>query len=554
MSLQSTFFNRALTTLVILISFNTSASGDNITKNTRPNILLLVAEDMSSHVKAFGDDIAITPNIDALAAKSIMYPNSFTTAGVCAPSRTGLITGVHQASIGGQHMRTRDYKESLYRAVPNEEIKAFPELLRKNGYYTYVSSKLDYQFSEITAHSGPFTVWDYEGSKPDWKGREQDQPFFGMYHFNISHESALFPEKVAKNVAKGIVKQIIKPKEVSVPAYYPDTKIVREALAQIYNNVSAMDRQVGAILDRLKAEGLADNTIIIWTTDHGDGLPRGKREIYDSGIKVPLVVHWPEKYQPEGISENTVNQQLISFVDLAPSILAMANVDVPSYIQGSALLADNALAKREYVFASKDRLDEQYFYERAVRSSEFKYIRNYLPNKPGGTKLAYREQLPIMGELWRTFENGEMNAAQKAWFLPRPKEELYNIKSDPDEVNNLAKDPAHQQQLAKMRAALTTWQHKVKDYSKLKEIDQANLFWPQGKQPLTPEPTISINNEGLVVLANSNNGASLGYQINRGKWRVYNQPFAVKSGDTVTAKAIRYGWQESQEINKKLSK
>lgn len=550
MSLKSSYLCSALVTL---ISFSSVAVDNNIKNNQKPNILLLVAEDMSSHVKAFGDDIAITPNIDALAADSILYPNSFTTAGVCAPSRTGLITGVHQASIGGQHMRTRDYKESSYRAVPGENIKAFPELLRKNGYYTFVSSKLDYQFSEIAPHSGPFTIWDYEGTKPDWKGREKGQPFFGMYHFNISHESALFPKKIEQNVKKGIVKQVIKAEQVSVPAYYPDTPIVREAIAQVYNNVSAMDRQVGAILDRLKQEGLADNTIVIWTTDHGDGLPRGKREIYDSGIKVPLVVHWPEKYRPKNMAKHAIKEQLISFVDIAPSILTMANIDVPSYIQGSALLADQTLPKRNYIFASKDRLDEFYFYERAVRNEQFKYIRNYLPNKPGGVKLGYREQQPIMGELWRTLESGEMNDAQKAWFLPRPKEELYSIISDPDEVNNLAEDPAYHQQLMQMRSALTTWQHKVKDYSKLKEIDQANLFWPQGKQPLTPKPTISVNSKGLVVLANSNNGASLGYKVNQGKWHVYNHPFAVKSGDKVTAKAIRYGWQESHETYKKLS-
>lgn len=533
------------TALTLLLSVISTAVLAN--QAERPNILLLVAEDMSGHVKAFGDEIAITPNIDALAAEGILYPNSFTTAGVCAPSRTGLITGVNQAAVGGQHMRTVDFKESKYRAVPDEAIKAFPELLRQSGYYTFVSSKLDYQFSGLRPGSGPFTVWDYEGSKPDWLGREKDQPFFGMYHFNISHESALFPEKIKKNVAKGIVKQVIQPEQVSVPAYYPDTAIVREAIAQVYNNVSAMDRQVGAILDRLKKEGLADNTIVIWTTDHGDGLPRGKREIYDSGIKVPLVVHWPEKYRPANMAKHEVQEQLISFVDIAPSILTMANIEVPSYIQGSALLADATLAKREYIFASKDRLDEFNFYERAVRSKQYKYIRNYLPNKPGGVKLGYREQQPIMAELWRTLASGEMNEQQKFWFMPRPAEELYDIVNDPDEVNNLAQNPKYKAPLEEMRGALTDWQHKVKDYSKLKEIEQANLFWPQGQEPVTPEPTITVNNN-RVVLANSNKGASLGYKINDGRWKVYAEPVSLKSGDSITAKAVRYGWKESSAV------
>ncbi|WP_068544457.1 sulfatase [Thalassotalea crassostreae] len=530
----------------LVISSVVLFSNSGLAEQDRPNIVLLVAEDMSARVKAFGDNVAITPNIDALAQHSILYPNSFTTAGVCAPSRTGLITGMHQASVGGQHMRTRDFKESSYRAVPDENVKAFPELLRRKGYYTYVSSKLDYQFSEIAANSGPFTIWDYEGSKPSWNGRKPNQPFFGMYHFNISHESALFPEKIAKNVEKGIVKQIVKPEQVSVPAYYPDTPIVRQAIAQVYNNVSAMDRQVGAILDKLKAQGLAENTIVIWTTDHGDGLPRSKREIYDSGIKVPLVVHWPEKYRPQGMKPHAINEQLISFVDIAPSILAMANIKVPEYMQGSALLVDQSLPQREYIFASKDRLDEFPFYERAARSSQYKYLRNYLPNKPGGVKLGYREQLPIMGDLWRALENGEMNEAQQFWFMPRPSEELYDIINDPDEVNNLADNPKFKSQLEQMRSALTNWQHKVKDYSKLKEIDQAQLFWPQGKQPQTPKPTVSISKD-LVTIANSNLGASIGYKINNGKWQIYTEPFIIKSGDIVTTKAIRYGWQESLE-------
>ncbi len=517
-----------------------------------PNIILIVAEDMSAHLGAFGDSVAQTPHLDKLAKSSIRYPNTFTTAGVCAPSRTSLITGVHQITVGGQHMRTRSFEQMPYRAVPPEQIKAFPELMRQHGYYTYVSSKLDYQFSETAANSGPFTIWDYEGKAPDWQRAPKHKPFFGMYHLDITHESQLFPKKIAINKTQGRVKNWIKPEDVNVPSYYPDTAIVRQGIAQHYNNIRAMDSEVGELLAKLKADGLAENTIVIWTTDHGDALPRGKREIYDSGIKVPLIVHWPEQYQPAGFIPGSVNQQLISFVDLAPSILAMANVPVPDFIQGQALLVNERLSPRQFIYASKDRLDEFPFKERAVRSSQFKYIKNYLPNKPGATHLAYRDQMALMQDLWRAFYAGELTPQQSFWFKPRPMEELYNIIDDPEELTNLAANPSYAKELAVMKNALKTWQAKVPDLSDRAELKLAQQFWPNGQQPQTTEPKIIITANGLITIKATMAGSSLGYQISQNNkkqpWQVFNQPLVVKKGMKISAKAIRYGFKESETV------
>lgn len=551
-------FNSIIIALGIALSISSLTS---IAKEQRPNILLIVAEDMSAKVGAFGDSIAQTPNLDKLAKSSVRYPNTFTTAGVCAPSRTSLITGVHQITVGGQHMRTRSFKGSEYRAVPAPDIKAFPELLRKNGYFTYVSSKLDYQFSNTSPHTGPFTVWDYEGKKPTWRTAPKGQPFFGMYHLDITHESQLFPKKSTKNKKSGLVKNWIKPEQVPVPAYYPDTPIIREGIALHYNNIHAMDNQVGELLAQLKKDGLIDNTIVIWTTDHGDSLPRGKREIYDSGLKVPMIIHWPEKYQPKEIERGSVDKQLISFVDLAPSILAMANIQSPDFIQGKVRLPNVNIAtapKREYIYASKDRLDEFPFRERAVRNNQFKYIKNYLPNKPGATHLAYRDQMLLMQELWREFEAGRMNKQQAFWFNNRPTEELYDIINDPEEVNNLADNSSYMKQLKTMRQALKEWQTHTADLSDRPEIELAKQFWPNGEQPVTTQPSLFIDESGYLAIKGNTLGSSLAFQINYSfknsnkrknqqlnQWQVYSQPIKIEKGMTVSAKAVRYGYKAS---------
>ena len=523
-----------------------NGSQNKLHEGVRPNILILMAEDMSSRVGAFGDPVATTPNIDRLAAAGVRFPNTFTTAGVCAPNRAAHITGMHQISMGGQHMRTRSFKPSPYRAVPPPQVKAYPELLRQAGYYTFTNHKLDYQFSNYGAGSGPFTIWDYEGKEPGWSQRAEGQPFYGLINFGVTHESQLFSKNIEKNVKKGTVAEVTRLQDVTVPPYYPDTAIVRKAIAQQYDNIAAMDRQVGEWLARLEADGLTDNTIVIWTTDHGDGLPRAKREIYDSGIKVPLVVHWPESLRPMGVENGSVDGRLISFVDIAPSVLGWAGVAVPDFIQGRPTLADRD-DERQYVYASKDRLDEFPFRERAVRDQRYKYLYNYQSGQPGATHLAYRDQLDIMNELWAWYDNGRMDEQQAFWFKPRPQEELYDLELDPHEVNNLAEDPAYAEELQRMQTAFSDWQARVADFSEQTEIEMALQFWPNGEQPVTSAPDIRFG-EGLVTLGCDTEGASIGYRVDSGGWRVYSAPFEVLPGSEIRAKSVRYGWQESEEV------
>lgn len=509
----------------------------------RPNILILMAEDLSPRIGAFGDPVAKTPNIDRLAAEGVRFTNAFTTAGVCAPSRAAHITGMHQASIGAQHMRSSSYPDGPYLAVPPPEVKAYPELLRRAGYYTLTNGKLDYQFSTYAAGSGPFTIWDYEGDEPDWKRRAPGQPFFALINFGMTHESRMFPQNVEKQRAQGW-RQVTDPAEVEVPPYYPDTPVIRRDIAQQYDNVHEMDRQVGLWLKRLEADGLLDDTIVIWTTDHGDGLPRAKREIYDSGIRVPLAVIWPERWRPSEAETGSVDTRLLSFVDIAPSVLQWAGVDQPAYQQGVPVLADQQV-RREYVFAARDRHDEMLFHERAVSDGHFKYILNHRAGEPGGKPLRYREQLRTMQELHEWFESGRMNAEQAFWFEPRPREELYDLVADPHEVNNLAGDPAYAAELDRLRKALEKWHDLVADLSDEPEAVMAERFWPGGKQPITEPPSYTLQ-EGQIVIASPTVGASIGYRLDEdGPWRLYTGPFTLPAGAVLEAKAVRYGWQES---------
>jgi len=534
-AIQST--GRILAVLACLLAVAANAAD-------RPNILVLMAEDMSPRVGAFGDPVASTPNIDRLAAAGVRFTNVFTTAGVCAPSRAAHITGMHQTAIGAQHMRTSSHRPNEYRAVPPPEVKAYPELLRAAGYYTLTNGKLDYQFSTYAAGSGPFTIWDYEGDEPDWNGRAAGQPFYALINFGMTHESRMFAKNVVQQRERGWA-QVTDLDAIAVPPYYPDTAVVRRDIAQLYDNIHEMDRQVGEWLSRLEADGLAGDTIVIWTTDHGDGLPRAKRELYDSGTRVPLVLRWPERWRPEVIEPGAIDERLVSFVDFAPSVLRWAGVEPPTWLHGVPVLADPA-ARRDYVFASKDRLDEMPFRERSVRDGRYRYLYNYRSGEPGAKPLRYREQLALMQELHAWYDSGRMSAQQAFWFEPRPEEELYDLAADPHEVNNLAGEPAYADVLDRMRGALAAWRARVPDSSDEPEDAMAERFWPGGEQPLTAVPKIEVEN-GRVTLRCATEGASIGYRLGDGAWVLYTGPFDIAGGVELRARAVRYGWRESAE-------
>lgn len=541
------------------VLFALSASAQNA---PRPNILLLMAEDMSPRVGAFGDRLAVTPNLDALAAHGVRYSNTFTTAGVCAPSRAAHILGMHQIAAGTQHMRSSTRPAGGYYSVPPGDVKAYPQLLRAAGYYTYTDYKLDYQFSSVVAHSGPPTIWDLEGAVPqDWEKRSDGQPFFGFINFQVTHESGIFrplgskPESVMHLAMQLLrwwqldapVPPVVRPQDIVVPPYYPDTPTVRADMARHYNNITYMDREVGDILKKLQADGLADSTIVIWTTDHGDGLPRAKRELYDSGIKVPMIIRWPEAFRPEGVEPGSVDERIISFVDLGPTILSLAGVPVPAYMQGRNVASRDA-APREYVYASRDRIDEMMDRQRAVRDKRYKYLRSWYPQQPGGDDLEFRNNIDMVREMRALYEADKLNVVQRQWYEPPGEERLYDLEQDPYEIYDVSADPHYQAVLRRMRGAMDDWLARVGDWSEEPEDAMVARFEPGGERQVTPAPTLSVSG-GELLITPAAEGHSLEYRLDDGRWQLYTGPASVDPTNAIEARAVRYGWEESEIVS-----
>ena len=528
---------------------------------SQPNLLVLMAEDLSGRVGAFGDPVARTPNLDRLAEKGVRFPNTFTAAGVCAPSRAAFITGVHQISLGAMHMRTSTSPVATYMAVPDPEVRAFPELLRRVGYYTFTDRKLDYQFSGVFAGTGPETIWDAEGTAVTLEtairsAAEQKRPFFGLINFLTTHESATFlPDHTQSDAGRAVAARAAAaraalagrtdPASVTVPPYYPDEPAVRGHIADHYDNVQVMDAQVGGLLRTLEEQGLTGNTIVVWTTDHGDALPRAKRELYDSGIRVPMIVHWPDGLRPAQFSAGTLDERLISFVDLAPALLAMAGLPAETFHQGRDPFAAGTPARR-YVYASRDRMDEQRDRVRAVRDERFKYLRFFDPGTPGAVHLAYRDQGRIMQRLWHHLATGTLNEAQRQWFEPRPREALFDLASDPWELVNLAEDPDHLPVLTRLRMAYAEWRLRIPDLADLPEAELAERFWPGGSQPVTADPWFEPMPEGRLAVR-ATPGAAIEVDTGNG-WRPYTGPLPVSPDRPVRARAVRYGQALSAEV------
>jgi arylsulfatase A-like enzyme len=514
---------------------------------------------MSPHLGAYGDALARTPVLDRLARESIRYTRAFTTAPVCAPSRAAIITGMYQNAIGAQHMRTTEDRvpelPGPYLAVPPFYVKAFPEYLRAAGYYTSNRVKTDYQFGE------PFTIWDDHGPDAHWRNRtDKTQPFFSVFNLMVTHESQIFPTSPARK-GKPLVTD---PARVVVPPYYPDTPLVRRELARMYDNIADMDTQVGEILNQLQADGLADNTIVFYWSDHGDGVPRSKRSLYDSGLRVPLMIRWPRM---DPATANTASDQLVSMIDLAPTVLALAGVEIPAHLPGRVLVGPKAAPAPSMVFAARDRMDIEYDMMRSARNGQFLYIRNFAPEQPYAGHIIYRNQSDIMQEWLRLQAERTLTGTAALWMrTARPAEELYDTAADPHQIRNLADDARHRQTLEHMRKAVTDWMTRINDQGLINEAEMIQRMWPGGVQPETAQPyiitrreldapsrrpSIAIGRAPMeVVIYVPTQGASIGYTTEEGpgaKWRLYTGPIRVEAPMTIRAKAIRYGYKESAE-------
>ena len=420
----------------------------------RPNILWITCEDMSPNLGCYGDTYAVTPNLDRLAARGIRYSQAFSHAGVCAPSRSGLITGMYPTSLGSHHMRCTT-------SLP-DFVKCFPEYLRNAGYFCTNQSKTDYNF-EV-----PRTAWDIaKGAKAHWRSRKPGQPFFSVFNLTITHESQIRAayEKLEHDPSLAVL-----------PPYLPDTPLVRRDWARYHDLITKMDTQTGQLLDQLDEDGLADDTVVFFFSDHGVGLPRAKQWIYDAGTHVPLIVYFPEKYRhlAPAVPGSAVDR-LVSFVDIGPSVLSLLELEIPGHIQGKPFLGKLAVEPRQYVYGVRDRMDERYDMNRTVRDDHYKYHRNYFPARPFAPWLDYMEKLVTMQE-WRRLQKEGKLTGVLAFFMQesKPVEELYDIQADPFEQVNLAGVPGHQEVLERMREAHFQWVRRTLDLGLLPEQDMRN--------------------------------------------------------------------------------
>lgn len=457
---------RALVLALVFLPLLAASAAD------RPNILWITAEDLSPALGCYGDPDAKTPNLDAFAKESVRYTRAFAAAPVCSPSRSTLITGMWAPSLGTSQMR------STFPLPPS--VDAFPTYLREAGYFTTNQIKTDYNTSDEMRLIQE--AWDEISPTASWSStsRQEGQPFFTVINHMVSHQSAtmVWPYEVFRDLVQSKLPadQIHDPAKITVPPYYPDTEVVRRELARFHDCVSVLDQQVGALLEQLEKDGLADDTIVFFYSDHGSGMPRHKRLLHDSGMHVPLMVRFPEKWKHLAPAEagGTVDR-LVTFVDFAPTVLSLAGLEVPKAMQGQVFLGPKAAPEAEYVYGFRDRVDEVFDLSRSIRSKDYLYIRNYLPHLSWAQPSVYSDQGAIQQEIFRhaAANADSLTQPQKAYVGPtRPVEEFYDVNADPQNLVNLLEgdlNDAQKTALEAHRAAFVKKRMEILDLGVLPE-------------------------------------------------------------------------------------
>ena len=414
----------------------------------RPNILWITSEDNSSQwIGCYGNKQSQTPRIDALAKEGFLFENAFSNAPVCAVARATILMGVYSPTMGTQHMRSRHAIPQTYR--PNVEY------LRAAGYHCTNNNKTDYNFK-----GDDNSYWDESSGNAHYKNRPDGKPFYAVFNIMTSHESSLFDDKPAEP-------KRLKPEEIDLPPYLPDLPEIRKDMARYHDRITDMDAQVGKVLDELEKAGLADSTIVIYCSDHGGILPRGKRYLENTGVKVPFIVRVPEKFQNlSPFKPGGRVAEPISFVDISATLLSLARIEKPAQMQGRPFLGPKRVepAADEMEFLYADRFDELYGLRRGLTDGKWKYIRNFNPDFPTAPYSFYQFGQPGWRAFQKAWEEGKLSGIHKAlWEAPGIPEQLYDLTADPWEINNLAGDPAHEPKLAALREKLKATMKEAKD-------------------------------------------------------------------------------------------
>ena len=429
------------------------------------NIVWIIADDLSPDLSCYGSTDVNTPNIDRLAAEGALFEHAYVTAPVCSPSRSALITGMYQTSIGAH--RHRSHRDDGY-ALP-EPVRMITDYFREAGYYTVNDhqsglggrNKTDFNF----AHGKPF-----DGS--DWRDREPGQPFYAQVNIFEPHRGRP-PDAWAFTES---IENPTDPDTVSPPAYYPQDEVSRADWAGYLDAVRILDEKVGRVLDRLDEDGLTDRTVVVFFGDHGRPMPRDKQFLYDGGIHVPLVIRWPGH-----LEAGSVRDELVSAIDISATSLRIAGIEVPAHMEGRVFLGPDRPVPREYVFAARDRCDETVDRIRTVRDKRYKYIRNYEADRAYMQLNRYKEvSYPIWRQMLRLQKEGAASASEFPFLAStRPEEELYDTQADPDELNNLAGSEEHAPVLTRMSSALDLWIQHTGDMGEIPEEPEIAAAWEE---------------------------------------------------------------------------
>lgn len=511
-------------------------AGGTIHPIPKPNIIWLVAEDQSPEFfPMYGATPLSLPHLEALSSDAVLFSRAYAPVPVCAPARSAIITGMYPTSLGTHNMRTYNaWSETnqpeigipSYSPIPPQGVKMFPEYLRRAGYYCTNNAKEDYNFRSMVS------AWDESGPEAHWRNRPANSPFFAVFNFGVCHESQVWE--------RGTDSLWVQPEKVPVPPYFPDTGQVRHDLAVNYSNLGRMDVQLGEILNQLKEDGLYENSYIFFYSDHGGPFPRHKRALYETGTRVPMLIKFPDNL---GAGER--DDRLFSFIDLAPTLLSLANIRPPKVMQGKAHFGSyRDSIERAHLFTTSDRFDEVYDRLRAVRSDRYKYIRNFNPGISNALPIRYREQMPMMRSLRTLWESGNLDSLQSLWFrTPRPEEELYDLQDDPYELHNLAGMEEHQDTLLQLRQVLDTW---IRESGDLGQYPEKELIdhWLQGTlQPQLP-PIEATEKKGYFLLRSSVTDATLLWKAPEDThWQMYDRP--IPNSRSFRAKAVRIGYEDS---------
>jgi arylsulfatase A-like enzyme len=428
-----------LTALLSLLPFHTATAAD---PPTRPNILWIIADDLGAELGCYATPLMRTPNIDNLASQGARFTRCFTTAPVCSPSRSAIMTGMYQTTINAHDHRSMT-------ALP-PDVKPITDYFRQAGYFTANLKKIA---PGLESHAK--TDFNFKVEKPfdgdDFDELKSHQPFFAETQFFEPHRGSWAPGKT--------LDYRVDPAKVELPPYYPDDPVVRKDWADYLDIIDYLDTKVATVLKRLEVEGLAGNTIIFFFGDNGRCHVRDKQWLYEGGLHIPLIIRWPGKLKP-----GSVRDDLVSAIDISATSLKIAGVALPTNMQGRAFL-DPGVTPRKYIFGARDRCDETVDRIRSVRDDRYKYIRNFMPDRPYTQRNAYKERAyPALAVLKRLHAEGKLTPAQEIFMAPtRPLEELYDLKTDPHETHNLAASADHQKILSELRDVLQKWMTECDD-------------------------------------------------------------------------------------------